>query len=102
MALVDWAVDKEEAHTVSDVMTRRTQLYFRDTEQGLPAVDKVAARMQSLLDWSDEECAFFSEDYRQEVALSRQWRGEYQAAVASNEAAVLASTSAAGAGAVHA
>lgn len=82
MALVDWAVDKEEAHTVSDVMTRRTQLYFRDMEQGLPAVDKVAARMQTLLGWSDEERAFFADDYRDEVALSRRWRGEFAAAVA--------------------
>lgn len=86
MALVDWAVEEEQAFTVSDVMTRRTQLYFRDTEQGLTAVDKVAARMQLLLGWSDTERAHFAQEYRAEVDLSRRWRGEYEAAVAAFEA----------------
>ena len=37
--------------TVTDVMVRRTQLYFRDMDQGLGAVDLVADRMAELLGW---------------------------------------------------
>ena len=87
MALVDWAVEFELACTVSDVMTRRTQLYFRDIDQGLGVLDRVGARMQHLLGWTDEERAFFSEEYTEEVALSRRWQGEHADAVVAHAAA---------------
>ena len=81
MALVDWAVEQEVACTVSDVMTRRTQLFFRDVDQGMTAVDAVAARMQQLLGWADAERDFFAAEYRDEVGLSRRWRDDYALAV---------------------
>jgi hypothetical protein len=87
VALVDWAVQHELASTVSDVMTRRTQLYFRDVDQGLGVVDAVSGRMQQLLGWSDDEREFFCEDYRAEVGLARAWKDGYDAAVAANAAA---------------
>ena len=76
MAQVDFAVDRELARTVRDVLIRRTQLYFRDTDQGLLAAPKVAARMQLKLGWSDERREAEVEAYGQEVARSRRWREE--------------------------
>ncbi len=76
MAQVDFAVDRELARTVRDVLIRRTQLYFRDTEQGLLAAPKVAARMQAKLGWSDERREQEVAAYREEVARSRRWREE--------------------------
>jgi len=74
MAQVDFAVDEELAATVSDIMVRRTQIFFRDFDQGLGAVDKVADRMAELIGWSDEERGRWVEDYRAEVDLSRRWK----------------------------
>jgi glycerol-3-phosphate dehydrogenase len=71
---VDWAVDEELAAHVSDVMIRRTQLFYRDHDQGLGAVDAVATRMQELLGWSDEERELSVAEYRADVARSRRWR----------------------------
>jgi glycerol-3-phosphate dehydrogenase len=76
MAQVDFGVREELAASVSDIFIRRTQIFFRDDDQGLGAVDAVADRMQGLLGWSDEERQRSIEDYRAEVALSRKWRDE--------------------------
>jgi len=76
VAQVDFAVDEELAATVSDVMIRRTQLFFRDFDQGLGAAEKVADRMASLIAWNDDERQRWLEAYRGEVALSRRWKGE--------------------------
>ena len=74
LAQVDWAVHRELAASVSDVMIRRTQLFFRDFEQGLGAVAAVADRMAELLRWSDEERASSIAEYRAEVERSRRFR----------------------------
>ncbi len=74
LAQVDWAVDMELAKTVTDVMVRRTQLYFRDHDQGLAAVELVAARMAEKLGWDDARRAREVSAYREEVARSRAWR----------------------------
>lgn len=76
VAQVDFAVDEELAATVSDVMVRRTQLFFRDFDQGLGAAGKVADRMASLIGWSDDERQRWLDAYRDEVALSRRWKGD--------------------------
>ena len=76
LAQVDWAVTTEHARTVTDVLERRTQLYFRDTHQGLGAVSVVGERMAELLGWSDEERAASERRYQDEVARSRAWRRE--------------------------
>jgi glycerol-3-phosphate dehydrogenase len=76
LAQVDFAVDRELARTVRDVLIRRTQLYFRDTDQGLLAAPVVAARMQLKLGWSDARREQEIEAYRAEVALSRRWKTE--------------------------
>ncbi len=76
LAQVDFAVHREHARTVTDVLLRRTQLYYRDGDQGLAAAPKVAARMQGLLGWSDERRDGEVVAYAAEVARSRRWRGE--------------------------
>jgi glycerol-3-phosphate dehydrogenase len=76
MAQVDHAVENELARTVSDVMVRRTQLHFRDVEQGLGALEAVADRMAGLLGWSDARRTEEVLAYEQEVARTRAWRAE--------------------------
>jgi glycerol-3-phosphate dehydrogenase len=74
MAQVDFGVDEELAATVSDIMIRRTQVFFRDLDQGLGAAEKVADRMASLIGWNDQERRRWLGAYRAEVALSRRWK----------------------------
>jgi glycerol-3-phosphate dehydrogenase len=74
MAQVDFGVREELAASVSDIMIRRTQIFFRDRQQGLASVQKVANRMAELIGWSDEEKQRSIEDYEAEVALSQKWK----------------------------
>jgi glycerol-3-phosphate dehydrogenase len=76
LAQVDWAVMNELAVTVTDVLERRTQLYFRDADQGLGAVEAVAGRMAELLGWGEEQRLRSAEGYLVEVARSRRWKSE--------------------------
>ncbi|MEC8194464.1 MAG: glycerol-3-phosphate dehydrogenase/oxidase [Myxococcota bacterium] len=75
-AQVIWAAREELAGTVSDVMVRRTQLFFRDRDQGLSAVDRVAELLGIELGWTDEQRAQYGAAYRAEVARSRAWRAD--------------------------
>ena len=74
MAQVDFGVHEELAASVSDIMIRRTQIFFRDRQQGLGSVEKVANRMAELIGWSDEERQRSIDEYRAEVALSQKWK----------------------------
>jgi glycerol-3-phosphate dehydrogenase len=74
MAQVDYAVEKELAKCVSDVMIRRTQLYYRDPNQGLSATPAVAERMGRLLGWSSERREAEISAYTEEVNKSRAWK----------------------------
>jgi glycerol-3-phosphate dehydrogenase len=76
LAQVDWAVKEEMAARLIDVMVRRTQLYYRDHDQGLGAVPKVAERMAALLGWDADRTAFEVALYEAEVARARAWRSE--------------------------
>lgn len=76
LAQVDWAVERELAATVCDVMIRRTQLFYRDLDQGLGAAVAVAGRMAELLGWDEATKARELQRYADEVALSRAWRDE--------------------------
>ncbi len=76
LAQVDWAVTEELAASVTDIMIRRTQLFYRDLDQGLGAVDKIANRMAQVIGWTEEEKRRSIADYRHEVALSRRWKDE--------------------------
>ncbi len=61
---------------MSDVMTRRTQIFFRDFEQGLGSVEKVATRMAHLIGWPDEEKQKSVDEYKVDVARSQRWKQE--------------------------
>ncbi len=74
MAQVDFGVREELAASVTDIMLRRTQIFFRDHDQGLGAVDEVATRMAHLIGWSDDEKQKSIDDYKATVARSRRWR----------------------------
>ena len=76
MAQVDFGVKEELAVSVSDIMTRRTQIFFRDFEQGLGSVEKVATRMAHLIGWSDEEKQKSVDEYKVDVARSQRWKQE--------------------------
>ena len=72
---VDFAVEHELAKTVRDVMIRRTQLYYRDHDQGLGATDLVAERMATLCSWDAARRTQEVLAWQEEVARSRAWRG---------------------------
>jgi len=74
LALVDWGVKEEFAASVIDVLKRRTQIYYRDLNQGLGAKEMVAGRMQKLLGWDEKRVAEEIAEYEQEVGRSRRWR----------------------------
>ena len=75
-AQIDWGVRRELARTASDLMMRRTQLYYRDADQGLGVVEAVAARVAELLGLSEAEQDKQVVDYREQVQRSRCWRDE--------------------------
>ena len=74
LALVDWALERELAATVSDVMVRRTQLFYRAEDQGLSAAARVAERMGELLGWTDARRERELARYRADVDQSRAYR----------------------------
>ena len=74
LAQVDFAVAHELARTVRDVMIRRTQLYFRDHDQGLGATERVADRMAMLCGWDEARRTAEVLAWQAEVAQSRAWR----------------------------
>jgi glycerol-3-phosphate dehydrogenase len=71
-----WAVEREEAQRLQDVLIRRLNLFFKDEEQGLGCADAVSRAMARSLDWSEARRLAEVEDYRAEVARSRAWRSE--------------------------
>ena len=76
MAQVSWGVQAEMAATVTDIMERRTQLFYRSDDQGLVASQKVAAHMASLLGWDEARTQQMLGAYKNQVSSSRAWREE--------------------------
>lgn len=76
MAQIDHGVLNEFAASVTDVMERRTQIFYRDSDQGLGAAEKVGARMAELLGWDDTTRAAMVKEYHDVVARSRAWQNE--------------------------
>jgi glycerol-3-phosphate dehydrogenase len=73
-AQVVYAAERELAATVADVLIRRTQIFFRDWEQGVGVADKVAALMADRLGWDEARVQSEVEAYRTLVEWSRHWR----------------------------
>lgn len=76
LAQVDWACREELAASVADVMIRRTQLFYRDVDQGLGCVEQVARHMAGVLEWTDAQREASVAAYRIDVDRSRQWQQE--------------------------
>jgi len=86
LAQIDYAIDAELCCTVSDLLKQRTQLYYREPDQALGAVEAVADRMAARLGWSDERRSAEIAAYRDEVEASRRWRASWPPAEASSGA----------------
>jgi glycerol-3-phosphate dehydrogenase len=74
LAQIDYAVDEELATTLSDVLMRRTQIFFKDRDQGLGCCDTVARRMATKLGWDEARTTQELATYEAEVGRSREWR----------------------------
>ncbi|GAB4214092.1 MAG: glycerol-3-phosphate dehydrogenase/oxidase [Sandaracinaceae bacterium] len=76
LAQVDHAIEHELAATLCDIEVRRTQLFFRDLDQGLGAAEAIGRRFVALAGWDDATLERELARYQAEVALSRRWRDE--------------------------
>jgi glycerol-3-phosphate dehydrogenase len=59
---------------LTDLMMRRTQIFFRDREQGLMVAKPIAQKMALHLGWDDNAVADQIASYRRAVEQNRQWR----------------------------
>ena len=75
-AEVAFAGREEFACTLSDVLVRRTQLFYRDSEQGLGVAEEAAELLAPILGWDPSEQARQVAAYRALVAENRAWREE--------------------------
>jgi glycerol-3-phosphate dehydrogenase len=76
MAQVEYGVKEELASTVTDILIQRTQIFYRDPDQGLKASSKVADHMAKLLGWDEATRKENIVSYAHDVSLSRKWREE--------------------------
>ena len=70
-AEVAYAVEREMAVRVQDVLVRRLHLFYEIPDHAQSVVTKVAARMKQLLGWDDVREAEELRDYFQIVERSR-------------------------------
>ncbi len=73
-AEIDFAVERDLAQTVEDVLARRVPLLLTGRDQGLEVCEAVASRLSELLRWGPAQRERSVEEYRAEVELSRRWR----------------------------
>lgn len=70
-AEVTYAVEREMAVRVQDVLIRRLHLFYESRDQGQALVPAVASRMKKLLGWDDVQEAEELRDYFQVVERAR-------------------------------
>jgi glycerol-3-phosphate dehydrogenase len=70
-AEITYAVEREMAVRVQDVLVRRLHLFYEVPDNGQSVVTKVAARMKQLLGWDDSQEAVELRDYLQVVERGR-------------------------------
>jgi glycerol-3-phosphate dehydrogenase len=75
LAQIKYAVNEEEALTVSDFMLRRSCMGLGQT-QGEEAIAAVASEMKDLLNWSHTETQQQIRDYKDSIALNQNFRKE--------------------------
>jgi len=70
-AEITYAVEREMAVRVQDILIRRLHLFYELSDQARSVVPRVAARMKQLLDWDDVREAEELRDYFQIVERGR-------------------------------
>ncbi len=73
-AEIDFAIERDLAKTVDDVLSRRVPLLLVGRDQGLGVCERVADRLAAKLGWSAEERGRQLDGYRAMVAESRKFR----------------------------
>jgi glycerol-3-phosphate dehydrogenase len=73
LAQIKYAVEEEEALTVSDYLLRRSDAGLGPS-QGLDVLDTVVQEMGNLLGWSENERQVQAESYRRQVANGQLFR----------------------------
>ncbi|HEX7252299.1 MAG TPA: glycerol-3-phosphate dehydrogenase/oxidase [Thermoanaerobaculia bacterium] len=74
-AEIVFAARDEDARSVSDVLIRRTHLFWQASDQGLASAERVGALLGKALAWSSAEIRASVATYEKAVAHSRAWRG---------------------------
>ena len=75
-AQVVFGVEQEFAATATDFLIQRTQLFYRDQDQGLGALPEVVRLMGDLLKWDQTRRDTETQRYERDVAESRAWQTE--------------------------
>jgi glycerol-3-phosphate dehydrogenase len=75
LAQVKWAVENEEALTVSDFMLRRSIMGYA-ADRGIPALESVSREMAELLGWTDSDRMRQVEEFVEYCRLGQRWKGE--------------------------
>lgn len=75
-AQVVFAAQSEFAATATDFLIQRTQIFYRDDDQGLGALHEVVRLMAGLLNWDEARQKSEISRYQNDVAASRGWRAE--------------------------
>lgn len=73
-AEVRYALEREMALALSDLLIRRIPLIYEAPDQGLEVMHAVSRRMGEALGWSEERIRQEEEEYRDQVALTRLYR----------------------------
>ncbi|RDV37638.1 glycerol-3-phosphate dehydrogenase [Bradymonadaceae bacterium TMQ3] len=76
---IDWAITRELAATLTDMLVQRTQIFYRAADQGREAAHRIAEHMAGLLGWSQEAIDAQVARYLHDVDLSQRWRRDYDA-----------------------
>lgn len=71
-----YAVQREMALTLSDLLVRRTHVFYETPGHGLPEAQELAALVAPDLGWDTARCAAEVEAYRAEVGRSEAFRHE--------------------------
>jgi glycerol-3-phosphate dehydrogenase len=77
-AEVVFAARDEDARSVSDVLIRRTHLFWQASDQGLGSLERVAAILARELGWSPAPTRESAAAYEHEVERSRAWRQNFR------------------------
>ncbi|RAL20708.1 glycerol-3-phosphate dehydrogenase [Lujinxingia litoralis] len=78
LAQINWAIQRELAATLTDMLVQRTQIFYRAADQGRDAAPRVARHMAPLLGWDEATIAENIDRYLHDVDLSQRWRTEHQ------------------------